>query len=179
MGHVNTVTLFGTICRPPKIRLMAGTNAAQTQFQVALNRPGRRPAPPSELTFEEEEALTDYPWVYVRGALATQCADYPVGTIVLVSGRMETRFVPTKWPWMLKHCPHCGTKLDMAVDDLEACPDCSGSLVLPKHNAVEVHADAVFPVPGVVVSRDRHLSTLPPDDLDSIDVVSGPSPFIR
>ncbi len=178
MGHMNNVQLFGTICRAPRVRL--GPNSAQAQFQLAVNRPGRRPAPPSELTFDEEEALTDHPWVYVRGDLATQCAEYPVGTLVLVRGRFDTRFVPTRWPWPLKHCPHCGVALETELDPPTTCPGCEGSLELRAHNAVEVYADRVFPVPEVVISRDRTVTSLPPDDdVDSVDVVSGPGPFVR
>ena len=178
MGHLNTVTLFGAVCRTPRVRLLSESEFPLVQFQLAVNRPFRRPAPPALLTFEEEEALTDYPWVYVRGALAQKCADaLQIGTLVMVSGRLQTRFVPTRWPWPLHCCPHCGTRIEAdtaEVESLTVCPMCSGSLILPEHTTVEVHASVVEPT-HVVLGQNRHEDiSLPPEDLDDLDVVSGP-----
>lgn len=126
MGHVNQVIIYGVVCKRPKLRYLSESGRAHCQFQLAVNRPVARAKPPSQMTPEEADRITDYPWVYCRDELAeqvAQCVD--VGSEVIVTGRMETRNYPERRKVKYNFCPQCGTELKEKTNN---CPKCKAAL---------------------------------------------------
>jgi primosomal replication protein N len=172
MGHLNEVIIYGAVCRDPVMRILPRSGVKHCQFQMAVNRPYTRTKPPSEMTREEEDAMTDYPWVYCRNALAEQvmrCVH--TGTEVLVRGRMETRNVPQRYPFKLAYCPQCGAPLP--EETLATCPSCNAVLETHAKMVCEVRAADVEFVANANYPNPR-ATKAPSDKLDIIETIEDP-----
>lgn len=126
MGHLNQVTIYGVVCQRPRLRYLSDSGRAHCQFQMAINRPVARTKPPSQMTPEEEDRITDYPWIYCRDDLAeqvAQCVD--VGSEVIVTGRIETRNYPEKRKIQYNFCPQCSAELK---GNSQVCPKCKAEM---------------------------------------------------
>ena len=73
--HENELTLTGAICKPPVLR-RTPLGREICDVMLAVNRPYRR---------------TDYIPCILWGRLAQQTAEYPVGTVLTCTGRLQSR----------------------------------------------------------------------------------------
>lgn len=90
----NNVTLLGSLCKEPNVRLLQKTNTVSTQYQMAINR---------KLNLASEQS-TDYPWINSFGSQAEKDAKVlKLSSQVFVNGGIQTRIVNKK-----NACPKCG-----------------------------------------------------------------------
>jgi len=172
VGHYNRVIAMGTLVRDPKLRYAAETGTPMCFFQIAVNRPLPQSVSramrekSAELTPEEQDKLTDYPWCYAVGSTAEQCAmSLKAGSTIFLEGRLETRnYTDRQMQDEPRYCVYCGAALNGSRPQaakskkVVICPECRGELTIErKRSTAEIRVDEVEFLKNFKIKDEKQL----------------------